>query len=150
MGRYVTMQILGLGPMMGLVSAFIRRGASLVAQMVKSLPSMQETQVQSLGWKDSLEESMATHCSILARRIPWTEEPGRHSPWGRTESDTTERLSRKETPESSSLSVCPHHPLGTQQEGDQKDKLSLETKSASILILDCTASRTFAKQMSVV
>ena len=77
MGRYVTMQILGVGPMMGLVSAFTRRGASLVAQMVKSLPSMQETQVQSLGWKDSLEEGMATHSSILARRIPWTEEPGR-------------------------------------------------------------------------
>ena len=51
--------------------------ASLVAQMVKNLPAMQETQVQSLGWEDPLEKEMATHSSILARRIPWTEEPGR-------------------------------------------------------------------------
>ena len=49
--------------------------ASLVAQMVKNPPAMQETWVQSLGWEDPLEEDMATHCSILAWRIPWTEEP---------------------------------------------------------------------------
>ena len=48
-----------------------------MAQMVKSLPAMPETQVQSLGWEDSLEKRMATHSSILAWRIPWTEEPGR-------------------------------------------------------------------------
>ena len=70
MGRYVTMQILGVGPMMGLVSAFIRRGASLVAQMVKSLPSMQETWFQSLGWEDPLEKGTAAHSSILAWQIP--------------------------------------------------------------------------------
>ena len=51
--------------------------ASLVAQMVKNLPAMQETQVRSLHHKDPLEEEMATHSSILAWRIPWTEEPGR-------------------------------------------------------------------------
>ena len=50
--------------------------ASLVAQMVKNLPAIQETWVQSLGWEDSLEEGMATHSSILAWSIPWTEEPG--------------------------------------------------------------------------
>ena len=50
--------------------------ASLVAQMVKNLPAMQETQVRSLGWEDPLEKGMATHPSILAWRIPWTEEPG--------------------------------------------------------------------------
>ena len=47
--------------------------------MVKNSPAMQESQemqVQSLGWEDPLEEGMATHSSILARRIPWTEEPG--------------------------------------------------------------------------
>ena len=44
--------------------------------MVKNLPAMQETPVQSLGQEDSLEEEMATHSSILAREIPWTEEPG--------------------------------------------------------------------------
>ena len=48
-----------------------------VAQMVKILPAMQETQVQSLGQEDPLEEGMATHSRILAWRIPWTEEPGR-------------------------------------------------------------------------
>ena len=49
--------------------------ASLEAQMVKNLPEMQETQVQSLGWEDPLEKGMATHSSILAWRIPRTEEP---------------------------------------------------------------------------
>ena len=44
--------------------------------MVKNLPAMQETQVQSLTWKDPLEKGMATHSSVLAWRIPWTEEPG--------------------------------------------------------------------------
>ena len=49
----------------------------LVAQMVKHLPTMRETWVQSLGWEDLLEKEMATHSSILAWKIPWTEEPGR-------------------------------------------------------------------------
>ena len=49
---------------------------SLVAQTVKNLPAMQETQVWSIGWEDPLEKGMATHSSILAWRIPWTEEPG--------------------------------------------------------------------------
>ena len=51
--------------------------ASLIAQLVKNLPAMQETQVQFLGQEDPLEKEMATHSSILAWRIPWTEEPGR-------------------------------------------------------------------------
>ena len=50
--------------------------ASLVAQMVKNLPAMQETQVRSLDQEDPLEKGMATHSSILAWRIPGTEEPG--------------------------------------------------------------------------
>ena len=50
--------------------------ASLVAQMVKNLPAMQETWVRSLGWEDPLEKETATHSSILAWRIPWTEGPG--------------------------------------------------------------------------
>ena len=50
--------------------------ASLVAQMVKNVPSMRETRVRSLGWEDPLEEGMATHSNILAWRIPWREEPG--------------------------------------------------------------------------
>ena len=48
-----------------------------MAQTVKNLPAMQETRVQSLGVEDLLEKGMATHSSILASRIPWTEEPGR-------------------------------------------------------------------------
>ena len=63
--------------------------ASLVAQRVKRLPAMLETRVQSLGWEYPLEKEMATHSSILAWRIPWTEEPG-YSPWGRKELDMTE------------------------------------------------------------
>ena len=51
--------------------------ASLVAQLVKNLPAMQETQVRSLGGEDPLEKEMATHSSILSWKIPWTEEPGR-------------------------------------------------------------------------
>ena len=55
--------------------------ASLAAQMVKNLPEVRETWVRSLGWEDPLEKGTATHSSILAWRIPWTEEPGRlHSP----------------------------------------------------------------------
>ena len=49
---------------------------SQVAQLVKNLSTMQETWARSLGWEDSLEEEMATHSSILAWEIPWTEEPG--------------------------------------------------------------------------
>ena len=51
--------------------------ASLVSQMVMNLPAMQETWVQSLCWENPLEKEMATHSSILAWEIPWTEEPGR-------------------------------------------------------------------------
>ena len=51
--------------------------ASLVAQRLKRLPAMQETWVRSLGQEDPLEKKMATHSSILAWKIPWTEEPGR-------------------------------------------------------------------------
>ena len=77
--------------------------ASLVAQMAKSLPAMQETQVQSLGQEDALEKEMATYSSILAWKISWTEEPGRlqysclENPmeeegawWATIESDRTE------------------------------------------------------------
>ena len=61
----------------------------VVAQLVKNLPAMWETWVQSLGWEDPLEKGKATHSNILAWRIPWTI----YSSWGRKESDTTEWLS---------------------------------------------------------
>ena len=50
--------------------------------MVKNLPARHETWVRSLSWEDVLEKEMATHSSILAWEIPWTEEPGGYSPWG--------------------------------------------------------------------
>ena len=61
----------------GLIEEFfqINKGASLVTQLVKNLPAMRETWVQFLGWEDPLEKEMATHSSILAWKIPWTEEP---------------------------------------------------------------------------
>ena len=55
---------------------FIVDNRSLVAQTVKNLPVMQETWVRSLDWEDPLEEEMATHSSMFAWEIPWTEEPG--------------------------------------------------------------------------
>ena len=70
--------------------------ASLVVQMIKTVPAMWETQVQFLGWEDPLENGMATHSNILAWRIPRTEEPGRLQSRGsqrvRHKSDTIERL----------------------------------------------------------
>ena len=66
--------------------------ASLVVQITKHLPTIRETQVQSLGWEDPLEKEMATHSSILAWRIPRQRSLVGSSPWGRKESDKTERL----------------------------------------------------------
>ena len=66
--------------------------------MVKDLPGMQKTQekwVQSLGWEDPLKEGMATHSSILAWKIPWTESLVSYGPKGRKELDTTQLLSTK-------------------------------------------------------
>ena len=68
--------------------------ASLVAQSVKNPPAMWETWVQSLDWEDPLEKEMATHSSILAWRIPWTETGSLES-MDQKESDTTERLSTR-------------------------------------------------------
>ena len=67
-----------------------RMGASLVAQMVKKLPAMQETPLQSLGHKDPLKKGMATHSRFLAWRIPWTEEPGGLQSMGHKEWDMAE------------------------------------------------------------
>ena len=60
--------------------------------MIKHLPTMQETWVQSLGWEDLLEKGKATHSSSLAWKIPWMEESGRLWSMGHKESDMTERL----------------------------------------------------------
>ena len=57
--------------------------------MVKNLPAMQETWVQSLGWEDPLEKEMAAYSSILTWRIPWTEEPAKLQSMGSQESDST-------------------------------------------------------------
>ena len=62
---------------------------AFIAQLVKNLPTMQKTWVQFLGQEDSLEKEMAIHSSILAWKIPWTEEPGRLQSMWSQESDTT-------------------------------------------------------------
>ena len=80
-------------PLKSLMLVFLYLRASLVAQRLKHLPAMWETWVPSLGQEDPLEKEMATHSSILAWRIPWTEELGGLLSMGRKESDTTERLS---------------------------------------------------------
>ena len=80
---------LGRSPGEGIGYPFQYPWASLVAQMVKNLPTMWETWVQSLGWEDPLEEGTATHFSILARRIPRAEEPGELTVHWLAESDTT-------------------------------------------------------------
>ena len=63
-----------------------------MAQAIKNPPEIQETLVQSLGWEDPLKKGMATLSSILAWKIPWTEEPGGLQSWGCKEFDMTERL----------------------------------------------------------
>ena len=73
------MHLMGEGP--GAILSF-KTFLSLVAQRLKPLPAMRETWVQSLGQEDPLEKEMATHSSILAWRIPWTEKPGRLQPTG--------------------------------------------------------------------
>ena len=67
----------GRSPGEGIGHPLLYSWAPLVAQMVENPPSMRETWVRSLGWEDPLEKGMATHTSIVAWRIPWTEEPGR-------------------------------------------------------------------------
>ena len=69
--------------------------ASLTAQSVKNLSAMPETWVRFLGWEDPLKKEMATDSSILAWRIPWTEEPGGLQFLGSQESDTTNQLKRE-------------------------------------------------------
>ena len=66
--------------------------ASLVGQMVKNPPTIQETRVQSLGWEDPLEKGMATHSSILVWKIHVQGNLAGYSSWGRKESDMSERL----------------------------------------------------------
>ena len=66
--------------------------ASLIAQSVKNLPAIQETWVQSLGWENLLEKGLATHSSILAWTIPWTEKPGGLQPKGSQRLGTTEQI----------------------------------------------------------
>ena len=74
------------------MSGTINYGTSLVAQTVKNLPAMQETQVQSLGWEDPLEKGMATHSSILAWKFHGQRSLMGYSPWDHKGLDTTEQL----------------------------------------------------------
>ena len=72
----------GLGRSPGEENGHLLQWVSLIAQLVKNLPAMQEIQVQFLGREDTREKEMATHSSILVWRIPWTEEPGRRQSMG--------------------------------------------------------------------
>ena len=76
-GCSLCMYVCDLSLSIYIISVYPYLWVSLVAQMVKNLPEMQETWVWSLNWEDSLEKGMATHSSILAWRIPWTKKPGR-------------------------------------------------------------------------
>ena len=78
--------------MLALFDKDFKARTSLVAPTVKHLPTIRETQVQSLGQEDLLEKEMATHSSIIAWKVPWMEEPGRLQSIGLQESDTIERL----------------------------------------------------------
>ena len=75
-----------------MVGIYVHIWRILVAQSVNNLPAVQETQVRSLSWEDPLEKEMATHSSILAWKISWTEELVGCSPWGRKELGMTKRL----------------------------------------------------------
>ena len=99
--------------------------------MVKTLPAIQEMWVQSLGWKDPLEKEMATYSSILARRIPWIDEPGRlYSSWGRKELGMTQRLTLQSAQNFGPVRV-PYFQIGNGSE-----KLSSITKVIYILSVD--------------
>ena len=91
-------------------------GAAVVAQMVKNLSAMQETQVQALGWEDPLEKGMTTHSSILAWKTPWTEEPGRLHSWGSKESETTERITLSHF-HNRGAGSCKHSPFASWENG---------------------------------
>ena len=74
--RYRNFKNLGMPSVGKYIPQGVRIWASLLTQSVKNLPAMQETWAQFLSWEDPLEKGMITHSSILAWRIPWTEEPG--------------------------------------------------------------------------
>ena len=76
------------GEILSLIRSKMNSSASLVDQLVKNLPAMQETWVQSLGWEDPLKKRMTTHSGILAWRIPWTEELGGLQSMGSQKSGT--------------------------------------------------------------
>ena len=99
------------------LSLFTKTQASLVVQLVKNPPAMQESWVQSLGWEDSLEKGKATHSNILTRRIPQL-----YSPWGCKEQDTTEQFS-----------LSPKHGL-FHKEGKECEKLQGVNSVSGLLI----------------
>ena len=84
-----SVQEMGRRPLLGFCNS-AQWTASLLAQSVKNLPAIQKTWVRFLDQEDTLEKEMATHSSILAWRIPWTEEPCGLQSMGSQESDTTE------------------------------------------------------------
>ena len=119
---------------------------SLVAQRVKRLPAMQETEVPSMGWEDPLEKEMATHSSTLAWKFPWTEKPGGYSPWGRKELDTTERLHllREQERESLYNQISSKNPQKIEKRSEKTvsqrrhtEMVNRHTKVCSTLLIYC-------------
>ena len=114
---------------------------SLVAQTVKHLPTMQETQVWSLGWEDPLEKETATHSSTLAWKIPWTEDPGRLPSMGsqRAGQDWATSLSLSTTGTRTGVPVCRptscfwlFYRLCNQEQGTLWASVSSSTKVANL------------------
>ena len=98
-------------------SEYLHRDIEAIAQSVRNLPAMQETQCQFLGQKDPLEKEMATHSSILAWGIPWTEEPDRLQSVGSQELDTTKLLLLKRLKKGIYQQHFPDHPRTCAQMG---------------------------------
>ena len=113
--------------MTGLVTGFgvgTQQCVSLVAQMVKNLPAMQETPVRPLGWEDPREKGVSNHSSILAWKIPWTEEPVRLQSRAHKESVMTERLTHTHTHTHThtQFGCCPFPPVTLERNSFQDFK----------------------------
>ena len=106
--------------------------ASLVAQTVENLPIMLETWVQSLGWKDPLEKGKATHSSIFAWRIPWTEEPGELKSIGCKELGMTEVTEQSTAQEEDDGGVVVHFSPWIHQEYTFRHRRSCTTPAESV------------------
>ena len=118
-----------------------------MAQLVKYLPAMQETWVRSMGWEDPLEKGKATRSSILAWKIPWTEEPGGLQSMGVTKSQTRlsdKHLEKRKSVFSTKMLIC--QSLQHKCFSDKSDELSKTTNRVLILKLQSIGANEFNSQ----